>query len=836
MANQQFCLRWNNYQTNLTQVFDQLFQSESFVDVTLACEGHSVKAHRMVLSACSPYFQELLSDAPCSHPVIILQGVKWTELKAVVEFMYKGEINISQDDLGSLLRVAEYLKIRGLAEVDGDPAETAVLTSPSISPAARALANVLNDESPVSSVLAAARKRRRLSGGEEHHSSRPSSPLTPTSAPELFEHMGLDLPGLPTHHIRGGGSAPLPGSPAPFANLPSPHLQGPMPPPQMPPHLPHLPHLPPLSPLLNMHSLPRPHVHDDFEIRPGIAEMIREEERRRRDAPDMAKLLESSHHWMGTSMADGGRPVFPSMFADLSSCGLPHATSAVGSGPGPGPGPGGSVGVQGNAMAKRPQPALSPSSKAGVKSTPTPLGTPSSLWAPPPSAPRRHPNLLVNDLEIECCKDSGKPSTCKTRIKDCERASVPSPNSPASVAAAPPHPPPPPAPPPPPLPSLSSRTGLLEKNFIQTRTSTPPHGPLEGTWENIRGAVSGPKSGPSRWTQNDLMAALTMVKSGTPIKPAAERCNIPVMTLWRRTRALGIVSSKVQCGFRYPAARKRTKPDAENTIMDIKPEPPDMHVHVKSEPRANSYLAPENDNDYMFLNFSRENAAIGCRVTKDRSPLRTVYRERSLEVSPKAPHKNFSRLSSRGEDISKSGRRENSVPPSRGEVESPSEEARPDLIREVNSQSPKWKGESGLRPLRYITSYECSRPMAEEEKSSHISEHSDANTSRKPVVVATEGASRTTLATGTPTVISSSSSSSSSSHPTEGPDRFCAWVDIVLEGAATGCHSQERKKEEGEQIDSPEDLSTHPQHPLSPPQSTSSSTSPSSNTLPYPPS
>ncbi|KAK7079662.1 hypothetical protein SK128_014606, partial [Halocaridina rubra] len=279
MANQQFCLRWNNYQTNLTQVFDQLLQSESFVDVTLACEGHSLKAHRMVLSACSPYFQELLSDAPCSHPCIILQGVKWTELKAVVEFMYKGEININQDDLGSLLRVAEYLKIRGLAEVDGDPAETAVLTSPSISPATRALANALIDESPVSSVLAAAaRKRRRLSGGDDTLTSRPSSPLTPTSAPEIFEH-ALDLPLLPPH-IRGGGSAPLPGSPAHFNSLPS-HIPGhmPPPPPQLPPHLPHLTHLPPLSPLLNMHSLSRPHLHDDFEIRPGIAEMIREEER-----------------------------------------------------------------------------------------------------------------------------------------------------------------------------------------------------------------------------------------------------------------------------------------------------------------------------------------------------------------------------------------------------------------------------------------------------------------------------------------------------------------------------------------------------------------------------
>ena len=57
---QQFCLRWNDYQTNLTNVFDQLLQTESFVDVTLTTdEGQSVKCHKVVLSACSPYFQKV---------------------------------------------------------------------------------------------------------------------------------------------------------------------------------------------------------------------------------------------------------------------------------------------------------------------------------------------------------------------------------------------------------------------------------------------------------------------------------------------------------------------------------------------------------------------------------------------------------------------------------------------------------------------------------------------------------------------------------------------------------------------------------------------------------
>ena len=116
---QHFCLRWNNYQTNLTSVFDQLLQNESFVDVTLVCESHSIKAHKMVLSACSPYFQSLFHDNPCPHPTIIFSDVKWPELKSAVEFMYRGEINVAHEQISPLLKVAEILKIRGLTDVKG---------------------------------------------------------------------------------------------------------------------------------------------------------------------------------------------------------------------------------------------------------------------------------------------------------------------------------------------------------------------------------------------------------------------------------------------------------------------------------------------------------------------------------------------------------------------------------------------------------------------------------------------------------------------------------------------------------------------------------------------
>ncbi|KAL4712067.1 hypothetical protein ACJJTC_005303 [Scirpophaga incertulas] len=113
---QHFCLRWNNYQSSITSAFENLRDDEDFVDVTLACDGKSLKAHRVVLSACSPYFRELLKSTPCKHPVIVLQDVAFTDLHALVEFIYHGEVNVHQRSLSSFLKTAEVLRVSGLTQ------------------------------------------------------------------------------------------------------------------------------------------------------------------------------------------------------------------------------------------------------------------------------------------------------------------------------------------------------------------------------------------------------------------------------------------------------------------------------------------------------------------------------------------------------------------------------------------------------------------------------------------------------------------------------------------------------------------------------------------------
>ncbi|XP_063244198.1 zinc finger protein 837-like [Bacillus rossius redtenbacheri] len=161
MGSEHYCLRWNNHQSNLLGVFSQLLQDESLVDVTLACaEGHSIRAHKVVLSACSSYFQTLFVDHPSRHPIVILKDVRFAELRTLVEFMYKGEVNVEYCQLSALLKTAESLKVKGLAEMTGVREGQKAPETPRLTP----------EEPPV----AGGAVKRLLEGAEEAETPSPS--------------------------------------------------------------------------------------------------------------------------------------------------------------------------------------------------------------------------------------------------------------------------------------------------------------------------------------------------------------------------------------------------------------------------------------------------------------------------------------------------------------------------------------------------------------------------------------------------------------------------------------------------------------------------------------
>merc|ERR1719369_945139 len=77
----------------------------------------------MILSACSPFFQNILRRNPHSHPLLYMKGVKYSDLQAVLNFMYHGEVSVAQEDLNSFLSVAEDLRVKGLTQNE-NPAQS----------------------------------------------------------------------------------------------------------------------------------------------------------------------------------------------------------------------------------------------------------------------------------------------------------------------------------------------------------------------------------------------------------------------------------------------------------------------------------------------------------------------------------------------------------------------------------------------------------------------------------------------------------------------------------------------------------------------------------------
>jgi len=117
---EQLCLRWTNYQSSVSSVFQSLREAEQFTDVTISTsEGNSMKAHRVVLCAASTYFRAILADTNTwQHPVIILKDLPFSDLASLLEFIYTGSVSITPESLQSLLISAKFLSISGLASTN----------------------------------------------------------------------------------------------------------------------------------------------------------------------------------------------------------------------------------------------------------------------------------------------------------------------------------------------------------------------------------------------------------------------------------------------------------------------------------------------------------------------------------------------------------------------------------------------------------------------------------------------------------------------------------------------------------------------------------------------
>ncbi|XP_063707470.1 sex determination protein fruitless isoform X4 [Culicoides brevitarsis] len=115
---QQFCLRWNNHPSNLTGCLSRLLKNEALCDVTLVCNDKKFQAHQTILSACSPYLEEIFLNNKIPHPIVYMIGVGAVEMAALLDFMYQGEVNVAHSLLQKFLNTARILQVRGLTEND----------------------------------------------------------------------------------------------------------------------------------------------------------------------------------------------------------------------------------------------------------------------------------------------------------------------------------------------------------------------------------------------------------------------------------------------------------------------------------------------------------------------------------------------------------------------------------------------------------------------------------------------------------------------------------------------------------------------------------------------
>ncbi|KAF5288340.1 hypothetical protein FQR65_LT12074 [Abscondita terminalis] len=118
MEDQQFILRWHYHETTLLRNLPQLLDSEVLTDITISADNQLIKAHKVVLASCSPYFLQLFQNmGALQHPIVILHNTNNDDLKSLIAFIYRGQCLVTKRQLPGLLSLAKLLQIQGLCDM-----------------------------------------------------------------------------------------------------------------------------------------------------------------------------------------------------------------------------------------------------------------------------------------------------------------------------------------------------------------------------------------------------------------------------------------------------------------------------------------------------------------------------------------------------------------------------------------------------------------------------------------------------------------------------------------------------------------------------------------------
>ena len=107
-----YTLNWHTFTDHLQLMFKDLYEEGKNSDVTLVCDDQTqFKAHKIVLSACSPVFKKIIDNNPSPHPLIYLRGIQNYEMEPILQFMYLGEGKFRYNRMGEIMKVAKDLKV-----------------------------------------------------------------------------------------------------------------------------------------------------------------------------------------------------------------------------------------------------------------------------------------------------------------------------------------------------------------------------------------------------------------------------------------------------------------------------------------------------------------------------------------------------------------------------------------------------------------------------------------------------------------------------------------------------------------------------------------------------
>ena len=112
MSQKQHIFKWPTYSSHIGSLLQNLLKSNELKDVTLVCDDKRVlKAHKVVLSACSSVFKSIIDENPQTESVVYLGGIKHKEMESILEFMYTGVATLAKERLNEFLDVAKTFNI-----------------------------------------------------------------------------------------------------------------------------------------------------------------------------------------------------------------------------------------------------------------------------------------------------------------------------------------------------------------------------------------------------------------------------------------------------------------------------------------------------------------------------------------------------------------------------------------------------------------------------------------------------------------------------------------------------------------------------------------------------